>query len=79
MFQVGQQVTGKYLGKIAFSGKLVDRRSLTVKTDGAVEYSVELDQPIVVFGTERNHVLMVAKWDGTPSSYTKFTDSLAAA
>lgn len=70
------KVTGKYMGEIAFSGIVIDRRSLTVKTDAAVEFTIKLDTPVTVFGLERDHLLMVTRFDGSPSSYTKFTDSL---
>ena len=76
--QTNQQVSGTYCGA-AFSGVITEMRRLTVKTDGCFEYMVKLAQPVTVFGLERYSLCIHAKFDGTPSSYTKFTDSLEAA
>lgn len=76
--KANDKVTGTYCGA-AFSGVITEMRCLTVKTDGAFEFSIDLDSPIVVFGETRNQVLMFAKFDGSSSSYTKHQDSLAAA
>jgi len=71
--QVGQKVSGKYCG-FDFSGCIVDMRELTVKTDGCFEFTIQLEKPMVIFGSERESILMNTKYDGTPSSYTKFRD-----
>ena len=63
---------------VAFAGTIDAMRALTVTTDGCFEYSISLDEPIVVFGTKRDHVLMYAKFDGTPSSYTRHTDHITS-
>jgi hypothetical protein len=76
--QVNQQVSGNYHG-IKFSGAIAEMRALTVRTDGCFEFMVKLAQPLTVYGTERDRLCIYAKFDGTPSSYTKFTDELAAA
>jgi hypothetical protein len=76
--QTNQQVTGRYCGA-EFSGKIVEMRLLTVKTDGCFEYTVQLDKPLTVYGQERDVLLVNAKFDGSPSSYTKYSDMLEAA
>ena len=76
--QAGQNVVGVYMG-FKFSGVITESRSLTVKTDGCVEHMIDLDSPIVVFGTERTQLCVYCRWDGSPSSYTKFTDRIALA
>jgi hypothetical protein len=74
--QINQQVTGTYCGT-KFDGVISAMRLLTVKTDGCFEFIVKLAQPVTVYGQERDTLCINAKFDGTPSSYTKFTDSLA--
>ena len=76
--QTNQQVSGTYCGA-EFLGVITEMRRLTVKTDGCFEYMVKLAYPVVVYGHERNSLCVYAKFDGTPSSYTKFADSLEAA
>ena len=76
--QTNQQVSGTYCGA-AFSGVITEMRRLTVKTDGCFEYMVKLAQPVTVFGLERDSLCIHAKFDGTPSSYTKHADSMEAA
>ena len=76
--QTNQQVHGTYCGA-KFSGVIAEMRRLTVKTDGCFEYMVKLSQPLTVYGHERETLCVYAKFDGTPSSYTKHTDSLEAA
>ena len=75
--QTNQQVTGSYCGA-EFSGKILEMRRLTVKTDDCFEYTIQLDKPLTVYGYERDVLLMNAKFSGEPSSYTGFSDSLAA-
>ena len=77
--QVGQKITGAYMGKFAISGTITNMRPLTVRTDGCFEYMIDLDKPIVVFGIERTDCIICAKFDGQPSSYTKHTDWIKAA
>jgi hypothetical protein len=76
--QTNQQVRGTYCGGHKFSGQIIEMRRLTVKTDGCFEYTVKLDQPITVHGEARDILMVCAKFDGTPSSYTKFSDALEA-
>jgi hypothetical protein len=73
--QVNQPVTGNYMGQ-EFSGVIAEMRALTVKTDGCFEYMVSLSEPVTVFGTERDSLCVYAKFDGTPSSYTRYSDIL---
>ena len=76
--QTNQQVTGTYCDA-KFSGTIVSMRRLTVRTDGCFEFMVKLAQPLTVYGEARDTLLINAKFDGTPSSYTKFTDEMAPA
>lgn len=76
--QTNQQVTGTYCGA-KFSGVIAEMRRLTVRTDGCFEFIVKLAQPLTVYGHTRDTLLINAKFDGTPSSYTKYTDSMVAA
>lgn len=70
---VGAKVTGKYMGEIEFHGVVVSSRPLTVKTDGCLEHFVKLDEPVTVYGKERDTLVMNTLFDGSPSSYTKHT------
>lgn len=73
--RVGDQVEGVYVGH-AFRGCVAATRALTVKSDGAIEFMVELAEPVEIFGLKRDQILLVAKADGSPSSYTRHTDRL---
>jgi hypothetical protein len=70
----GQRVSGSYDG-IAFTGVVSAARTLTVKTD-AVEHWISLDAPVTVFGEPRNMLICYTTWEGEPSAYVKFKDSL---
>ena len=72
-----QQVRGTYKGH-TFSGTITEMRLITTPGDGCFEYMVALDVPITVFGTERTHLGPCAKFDGSPSSHTRYTDELIA-
>lgn len=76
--QTNQQVQGTYCG-VKFAGVIAEMRRLTVRTDGCFEYMVKLAEPLTVYGEARSTLCVHAKFDGTPSSYTKFTDALEAA
>ena len=76
--QTNQQVQGTYCGA-KFNGTIAAMRALTVKTDGCFEFMVALAQPLTVYGHTRDTLCIYAKFDGTPSSYTKFNDALEAA
>jgi hypothetical protein len=76
--QTNQQVTGTYCGA-KFSGTIAAMRALTVRTDGCFEFMVTLAEPLTVYGHTRDTLCINAKFDGSPSSYTKFTDSMVAA
>lgn len=68
--QVGQQVSARHYEK-TFFGIIESKRALTVKTDGCFEYFIRT--------ANGSLELIWAKWDGQPSSYNKFSDSLEAA
>ena len=72
--EVGTKVKGEYMGEFPFTGKIIDRRPLYVRTDGAYLHEVELDCPIEVFGGTKTMILMHTLWDGGKSSYTQYTD-----
>lgn len=76
--QANQQVTGTYCGA-KFSGVIAEMRRLTVHTDGCFEFMVKLSHPLTVYGHTRDTLCINAKFDGSPSSYTKHTDSMVAA
>lgn len=77
--KTNQQVVGTYCGGHKFSGTIVAMRAVTVKTDGAFEFTVKLDRPMKVYGWERDTLCMHAKFDGTPSSYSGFKDAMVPA
>jgi hypothetical protein len=74
----GTKVAGMYMGQIPFTGAVVNSRGLLVQTDGAVEHTVVFDSPIIVYGMERTRGLVITTEDGSPSSYTKYTDKMSA-
>lgn len=76
--QTNQQVRGIYCGT-QFGGVIAEMRRLTVRTDGCFEFVVKLPAPLTVYGHERDTLIVHAKFDGAPSSYTKFSDMLEAA
>lgn len=51
----GKRVTGKYLGEYFITGTVQESR---VKYGGKVSNTIVLDEPILVFGSARNVVLM---------------------
>lgn len=77
--QVNQKVSGMYLGEIPFTGVIVASRALTVRTDGCMEFTVQLDAPVTAYGLRRDVILMNTKFDGSRSSYSRYTDCMAAA
>jgi hypothetical protein len=76
--KIGQRVTGKYIGKFDFTGTIIESRPLTVPTDGAISHTIQLDQPIEVYGTTREQITVTTLWTGEPSSYTRYNDSMSA-
>ena len=76
--QTTQQVTGTYCGA-KFSGTISEMRRLTVRTDGCFEFMVKLSEPLTVYGETRDMLCIYAKFDGTPSSYTKHLDQMVPA
>jgi hypothetical protein len=52
--RAGEQVAGTYLG-YTVSGVVTESR---VKYGGAVQHTLQLAQPVTLFGTERTVVLM---------------------
>lgn len=51
----GQRVAGVYLGAYTVSGLVTESR---VKYGGAVQHTVKLDQPVVVFGRTAEVLLL---------------------
>ena len=49
----GRRVSGLYLGLFPFSGTVVESR---VKYGGAVNHTVEVDQPFLVYGNMRERI-----------------------
>lgn len=76
--QTNQQVIGSYMGT-PFAGVITEKRSITVKTDGCCEFMVTLTKPVTVYGLERYSLCVHAKFDGTPSSYSRFDSWMVAA
>lgn len=76
--QTNTQVTGLYCGT-QFSGVITSQRALTVPTDGAFEHFVQLDEPVTVFGEERSVLVVVTRFDGSSSSYTRHSSRMHAA
>lgn len=70
---VGQKVTGNYLG-FQFDGVVSERRFLTVPTDGCVLHIITLETPMNIFGLERDELVVHTLYDGSPSSYTRYSD-----
>lgn len=76
--QVNQKVQGEYCG-FKFEGVITEMRRLTVKTDNCFEFVVQLPAPVTIYGHERDVLLVNTKFDGSPSSYTKYSDSMIPA
>ena len=51
----GQTVTGMYLNMFSVKGQVSESR---VKYGGQVQHTVELERPIVVFGSKKDRVLL---------------------
>lgn len=68
--QVGQQVIASYYEQ-TFAAVIESKRALTVKTDGASEFFLRDES-----GELR---CVYARFDGSPSSYCKFSTRLVAA
>ena len=73
---IGTKIKGKYLGEIEITGTVVKSRPITVRTDGCVEHTIALDQPVSVYGIVRTRVNMNTLLNGEPSGYTRFTDHM---
>ena len=76
--QVNQKVQGSYCGH-SFVGVIEEKRPVYVPTDGAFLHYVRLDEPMTIFGEARDVLCLYTKHDGSPSSYTKFSDWMRAA
>lgn len=61
-----------------FEGVITDKRSITVKTDGCCVFMVNLSKPVTVHGLERDSLCVHARFDGTPSSYSRFDSWMVA-
>lgn len=75
---VGQQVAGNYCGEHQFSGEVIERRAVTVPTDGCFLFTVKLDNAITVYGEARDTLTVSAKINGDSSSYVRHSDSMSA-
>jgi DNA topoisomerase IB len=75
---VNQRVQATISGA-TFTGTIKEIRNLETRTDGCLEYRIKLDSPLTMYGTERTAMIVYAKYDGSPSNYTKFTEELKAA
>ena len=51
----GKQVSGKYLGEFPFTGTVTSTR---IKYGGKVSNTIKLDNPLVVYGADRDTILM---------------------
>jgi len=51
----GKRVSGVYCDDFSIMGEVILSR---VKYGGKVQHTVKLDAPIVIFGNERDHILM---------------------
>ncbi len=74
--KIGDRVKGKYSGNHVFSGQIHALRPVTVNTDGAILFDVEFDEPIEIYGKLRHGVVVCTLFDGQPSSYNKYSDSM---
>jgi hypothetical protein len=63
----GTKIIGTYVG-FSIKGTITESRAITNHPD-CIEHHVALDAPVTVFGQDRDHVLVMTKWDGTPSNY----------
>jgi hypothetical protein len=52
----GARVEGRYMGVYPFTGTVVESR---VCYGGQVKHTVELDEPIFVFGTKRELIMVL--------------------
>lgn len=73
--KVNDKVKGSYCN-VTFSGTISYIRMITVPTDGAFEVTVILDEEVEIFSTIRERLLLVVKHDGSPSSYTGYSEWL---
>lgn len=71
--KVNDKVNGSYCNH-EFSGTILQSRVLTVPTDGAFEFLVALNETVEIYGTIRDRLLVVTKYDGSPSSYTGYSE-----
>ena len=55
----GTRIEGTYIG-FAIKGTITESRAITNHPD-CIEHHVELDAPITVFGTDRDHVLEIGR------------------
>lgn len=68
MFQAGQQVKGKYMG-VDFSGQITER-SFNQANHRIVQYFIDLDREINVFGLERDKI--VCEVEITSNQYPRY-------
>lgn len=67
-FVKGGRVRGKYLGKFSFCGTIKETRYVQV-SGSPKELTIDLDEPICVFGAERSTILVYINDDGSDSKY----------
>ena len=75
---IGNQVSGNYCGAHQFSGEVIERRAVTVRTDGCFLFTVKLDNAITVYGEARDTLIVSTKINGDSSSYARHSDSMSA-
>ena len=71
---IGTKIKGLYLGEFKIIGIIVDRRPIFIETDNCWIYSIKLTPPIEIYGKKKENILMNTKYDGTTSSYTRYSD-----
>lgn len=60
-----QKVTGLYMGKVAYTGTINDKRSRPTPDGRSFIFVVDLASPITVYGQERNRVEIWENSDDT--------------
>jgi len=72
----GKRIVGIYLGLWPFKGTVVESR---VKYGGAVQHTVQVDEPFKVFGEVREHILVdtgTGEIDRILDEYDELFDSM---
>jgi hypothetical protein len=74
---VGQKVTGAYMGSVRFNGTIKESRFVTVRND-TIGYVVDLSEPIEVYGTKRESLMVHVGFDGRGTTYVDPTEYIEA-